>query len=178
MFALPRLSLRFIPVWQRNFLVWKKLAIPSVLGNLADPMLYMLGLGFRGGKRPQRVDWKWKIENHQEGVWLGGVHAGIQYVLRDGSYVRPLNTNFYQDQPLRMPASWFNGGRGGIRIETGADEGMDGPRQVWNQLEAKPMNPDVPLGVWAPGNLLRKDSDRLDLRVGRAEALFNFHLNK
>jgi lipooligosaccharide transport system permease protein len=38
--------LRFIPVWQRNFLVWKKLAIPSMLGNLADPMLYMLGLGY------------------------------------------------------------------------------------------------------------------------------------
>ncbi|MEW6415601.1 MAG: ABC transporter permease [Pseudomonadota bacterium] len=43
---LPRLSWRFIPVWQRNYLVWKKLAIPSILGNLADPMLYMLGLGY------------------------------------------------------------------------------------------------------------------------------------
>ncbi|MFQ5705054.1 MAG: glycoside hydrolase domain-containing protein [Gemmatimonadales bacterium] len=83
---------------------------------------YILGLGFRGGKRPQRVDWKWKIENHQEGVWLGGINAGLQYVLRDDSYVRPLNTNFYQNQPLRMPASWFNGGRGGIRIETRADD--------------------------------------------------------
>ena len=45
-FAPPRLSLRFWPFWQRNFLVWKKLAIPSMLGNLADPMFYMLGLGF------------------------------------------------------------------------------------------------------------------------------------
>ena len=45
-FTTPSLSLRFIPVWRRNYLVWKKLAIPSVLGNLADPMLYMLGLGF------------------------------------------------------------------------------------------------------------------------------------
>lgn len=45
-FTAPSLSLRFIPVWRRNYLVWKKLAIPSVLGNLADPMLYMLGLGF------------------------------------------------------------------------------------------------------------------------------------
>lgn len=45
-FHFPRLSWRFIPVWQRNFLVWKKLAIPSMLGNLADPMLYMLGLGY------------------------------------------------------------------------------------------------------------------------------------
>ena len=46
LFKLPALSLRFIPVWRRNFLVWKKLAIPSILGNLADPMLYMLGLGY------------------------------------------------------------------------------------------------------------------------------------
>ena len=45
-FRPPSLSLRFIPVWRRNYLVWKKLAIPALLGNLADPMLYMLGLGF------------------------------------------------------------------------------------------------------------------------------------
>ncbi|MEW6313041.1 MAG: ABC transporter permease [Pseudomonadota bacterium] len=52
--APPSLSLRFLPIWRRNFLVWKKLAIPSILGNLADPMLYMLGLGFGlGGLLPQ-----------------------------------------------------------------------------------------------------------------------------
>lgn len=45
-FYVPRLSLRFLPIWRRNALVWRKLAIPSVLGNLADPMIYMLGLGF------------------------------------------------------------------------------------------------------------------------------------
>lgn len=45
-FRPPRLSLRFVPVWRRNLLVWRKLAIPSMLGNLADPMLYMLGLGY------------------------------------------------------------------------------------------------------------------------------------
>jgi len=45
-FRPPSLSLRFIPVWRRNFLVWRKLAIPSILGNLADPMVYMLGLGY------------------------------------------------------------------------------------------------------------------------------------
>ena len=45
-FRLPDISQRFIAVWRRNFLVWRKLAIPSMLGNLADPMVYMLGLGF------------------------------------------------------------------------------------------------------------------------------------
>ena len=44
--ALPAFSLRHLHVWRRNSLVWRKLAIPSMLGNLADPLLYMLGLGY------------------------------------------------------------------------------------------------------------------------------------
>lgn len=44
--APPRLSLRALAVWRRNFLVWRKLAIPSVLGNLADPIIYLFGLGY------------------------------------------------------------------------------------------------------------------------------------
>jgi len=48
--ALPRFSWRFIQVWRRNAMVWRKLAIPSMLGNLADPMLYMLGFGYGLGR--------------------------------------------------------------------------------------------------------------------------------
>ena len=40
------MSLRFVAVWRRNFLVWRKLAIPSVLGNLADPLIMLFGLGY------------------------------------------------------------------------------------------------------------------------------------
>jgi lipooligosaccharide transport system permease protein len=46
LFRFPQLSARLLHVWRRNGLVWRKLAIPSMLGNLADPMLYMLGLGY------------------------------------------------------------------------------------------------------------------------------------
>jgi len=54
MLAPPRFSLRAIAVWRRNYLVWRKLAIPSVLGNLADPMIYLFGLGYGlGGLLPQ-----------------------------------------------------------------------------------------------------------------------------
>ena len=42
----PELSLRWMPVWRRNLLVWRKLAIAAVLGNIADPLLYMLALGY------------------------------------------------------------------------------------------------------------------------------------
>jgi lipooligosaccharide transport system permease protein len=40
------MSLRFIAVWRRNFLVWRKLAVPSILGNLADPLIFLFGLGY------------------------------------------------------------------------------------------------------------------------------------
>ena len=42
----PSFSLRFLPVWRRNLKVWRKLAVASVLGNIADPLLYMLALGY------------------------------------------------------------------------------------------------------------------------------------
>ena len=47
--ALPSFSSRHLHVWRRNSLVWRKLAVPSMLGNLADPMIYMLGLGYGMG---------------------------------------------------------------------------------------------------------------------------------
>lgn len=43
-------------VWYRNFMVWKKLAIPSMIGNLADPMIYLFGLGLGLGLLVGKVD--------------------------------------------------------------------------------------------------------------------------
>ncbi|OGA38518.1 MAG: nodulation protein NodJ [Betaproteobacteria bacterium RIFCSPLOWO2_12_FULL_68_19] len=45
-FAVPELSLRWVAVWQRNWLVWRRLAVPSILGNLADPLIMLFGLGY------------------------------------------------------------------------------------------------------------------------------------
>lgn len=42
----PQFSWRFIPIWRRNFLVWKKLAIASVLGNIADPLITLIAFGY------------------------------------------------------------------------------------------------------------------------------------
>ncbi|MCP4896054.1 MAG: hypothetical protein GY906_03685, partial [bacterium] len=99
-----------------------------------DAADYMLGLGRPGSRRPDAVDWKWAVENHQEGVWMGAVHKGLQYVLRDDNYARPLNTNFYRNQPLLMPPSWFNSGNGGIRIletpEAVVANNYSGPRAL------------------------------------------------
>jgi lipooligosaccharide transport system permease protein len=48
--APPQLSLRFIAVWLRNLRVWRKLMLPSILGNFGEPLLYLLALGYGLGQ--------------------------------------------------------------------------------------------------------------------------------
>ena len=79
---------------------------------------YMMGLGLKGGYRPDSMyRWKWDVAHkNQDGAWIGEVNAGLQFSLRDEHYVRPLNTNFYLQKPLLAPSSWANGGKGGIDV--------------------------------------------------------------
>ncbi len=78
---------------------------------------YMMGLGLKGGYRPESFNWKWKVAyNNQDGAWIGDVNAGLQYSLRAENYIRPLNTNFYLQKPLNLPTSWGNEGKGGVSI--------------------------------------------------------------
>ena len=54
--SFPKLSPRFIPVWRRNFLVWKKLAGASILGNIADPMIALVAFGYGLGSLLPQVE--------------------------------------------------------------------------------------------------------------------------
>ena len=45
----PRLSMRWWPVFQRNLLVWRKLAIPSLVGNIAEPLMWLVAFGYGMG---------------------------------------------------------------------------------------------------------------------------------
>jgi len=45
----PTLSLRWWPVFLRNLLVWKKLAIPSLVGNIAEPLIWLVAFGYGMG---------------------------------------------------------------------------------------------------------------------------------
>ncbi|MFI5193118.1 MAG: glycoside hydrolase domain-containing protein [Chitinophagales bacterium] len=83
---------------------------------------YLMGLGRKGGIRQDSVEWKWDVTHkNQDGLWMGAVNAGLQYSLRDEKYIRPLNTNFYLQKPLLLPASWGNDDKGGIEITQKAD---------------------------------------------------------
>ena len=42
----PALSLRWLPVFRRNLLVWRKLFVPSLVGNIAEPLITLVAFGY------------------------------------------------------------------------------------------------------------------------------------
>lgn len=46
LWAPPRLSLRWWPVFRRNWLVWRKLAVPSLLANIGEPLIWLVAFGY------------------------------------------------------------------------------------------------------------------------------------
>lgn len=56
LYAVPRLTPRFYPVVLRNLLVWRKLAVPSIVGNIAEPLITLVAFGYGLGSIIGRVD--------------------------------------------------------------------------------------------------------------------------
>lgn len=50
------LKQRWYAVWLRNFNVWRKLWLASLLGNFGDPLIYLLALGFGLGSIIKSLD--------------------------------------------------------------------------------------------------------------------------
>jgi hypothetical protein len=79
---------------------------------------YMMGLGRKGGRRPEKWDWKWDPRYANNHFWIGDVRAGLAGKLKhtedrwDTTNLR--ETGAYKD--------WGNGGLGGCRLrEPSAD---------------------------------------------------------
>ncbi|MBM3311224.1 MAG: hypothetical protein FJY80_06930, partial [Candidatus Aminicenantes bacterium] len=84
---------------------------------LREAARYMMGLGFKGGFRPDEFVWTWDQKKNQDALWVGDANVGLQVGLRAENYSRPLNTNFYLSKPLNLPPSWHNGGKGGVAVK-------------------------------------------------------------
>lgn len=135
-----------------------RLEIP-MRGDAAE---FMMGLGQKGGRRPAEFHWTWDVASkNQDAAWLGSVHAGLQFTLKDEHYVRPLNTNFYLSKPLVLPVSWGNGGRGGCDVvEQGA------PGDAVARTNARPGEVVVAVSCHSGSRVMSAgDSLRFDFRL-------------
>jgi lipooligosaccharide transport system permease protein len=52
----PIVSMRWWPVFRRNLLVWRKLAIPSLIGNIAEPLIWLVAFGYGMGALVGQVE--------------------------------------------------------------------------------------------------------------------------
>jgi hypothetical protein len=83
---------------------------------------YFMGLNRKGGYRPdQAIEWRWDVAKRQDCFWMGAVNAGMMLRFKDEHFMRPLVNIYYDFQPLVLPESWGNEGRGGISIGSPAD---------------------------------------------------------
>ncbi len=48
--------MRWWPVFLRNMLVWRKLAIPSLVGNIAEPLMWLIAFGYGIGSLVGQVE--------------------------------------------------------------------------------------------------------------------------
>ncbi|MGI9024819.1 MAG: ABC transporter permease [Burkholderiaceae bacterium] len=54
--AFPDISLRWLPIWRRNYLVWKRLFGQSVFGNIAEPLITLFAFGYGLGPLLAPID--------------------------------------------------------------------------------------------------------------------------
>ncbi|HXW63592.1 MAG TPA: ABC transporter permease [Burkholderiaceae bacterium] len=52
----PRVSRRFIPVWQRNMLVWRRYLLERVLSNIVEPAITLVAFGYGLGTLLPQID--------------------------------------------------------------------------------------------------------------------------
>lgn len=96
---------------------------------------YFMGLNRPGGVCPAEVKWQWNVARRQDCLWLGDVSAGLMLRFKDEDYLRPPVNIYYAFRPLRLPASWGNGGQGRITLSRVGEHEVEvqagsGPRRV------------------------------------------------
>lgn len=77
---------------------------------------YLMGMGRKGGLRPEAWEWKWDAGRANNMVWLGDFDAGVQCKLKG-----PQDTWDIYNLVAGIPASWGNGGKGGAALTEEGD---------------------------------------------------------
>ncbi len=84
----PGFSLRFVAVWRRNFLVWRKLMVPSLLGNFGEPVLYLIALGYGLGRFVGEVEGTSYMVFLGSGILCSSAMTGASFEALYSAYTR------------------------------------------------------------------------------------------
>jgi len=86
--TLPRLSWRFLPVWRRNFLVWRKLFVERLLTNVVEPLLTIIAFGYGLGSLLPAIDGMTYLQFLASGSIAMSVMYSAKFESLWGAYTR------------------------------------------------------------------------------------------
>jgi len=81
-------SISSFRVWQRDFDVWKKKYMASLTGNLGEPILFLLAMGFGLGRLIPAMEGTRYIEFIAPGLIGSAIMYGASFECTFGSYTR------------------------------------------------------------------------------------------
>ncbi|MEE8423967.1 MAG: ABC transporter permease [Thermodesulfobacteriota bacterium] len=84
----PEISLRFGHVWRRNFDVWRKYYKASLVGNLGEPFLYLIALGFGVGRFIQEIEGVSYLQFIAPGLVAASAMNSASFECTFGSFTR------------------------------------------------------------------------------------------
>jgi len=88
---------RAVRYWQRNLDVFRKYALPSLVGpSIGEPLLYLLGLGFGLGKLVGTVEGQRYVEFVAPGMVMSSTMFAAAYECTYGAYVRMIHQKTYE----------------------------------------------------------------------------------
>ncbi|MFZ5761063.1 MAG: ABC transporter permease [Thermodesulfobacteriota bacterium] len=79
---------RFLTVWHRNSLVWRKHIMATLIGNLGQPLLFLLAMGYGLGREVGPIDGLTYLQYLGPGLAASAVMYGAAFETTYGSYTR------------------------------------------------------------------------------------------
>ncbi len=114
-------SLLFTRVWLRNFWVWKKHVRASLIGNLGQPFLFLIAMGYGLGRNVPEINGLSYLQFIAPGLVASSVMYSAAFEATYGSYTR-LATQKTFDAILMTPVSVYDLAMG--EIIWGATKGL------------------------------------------------------
>lgn len=89
-------SLRFLTVFYRNFLVWLRYYKPSIIGDILEPLLFLAALGIGVGKFIHSIDGVSYIKYIVPGIIASSSMYAAAFESTFGSYTRMITNGIYE----------------------------------------------------------------------------------
>ncbi|MBU0480747.1 MAG: ABC transporter permease [Proteobacteria bacterium] len=81
-------GLSFHTIWMRNFRVWRKFVLSSLIGNLGQPLLFLLAMGYGLGRNIELIDGLSYLQFIAPGLVASSVMYSAAFETTYGAYTR------------------------------------------------------------------------------------------